>query len=145
MENNPNQNGNSRFRINSENSEIVSENGDFSLSQDQIAEITESGHVITTGHQKAIIINGEAISHASQIRGECQNSGCQVFVTERTIRYCFYCGEVNCGKCIKWDNRDQLWVCQSCRKSIRWRRFWVFLGRLVILPFVLINRRRHDN
>lgn len=130
----------SRNRTKQQYSEISGPNGTICLTQKHNTEITGQGNVITTINDNAMILsNGEKISNLSKVAGQCQNDKCGHFVTEKSIRFCFYCGDVICAKCIKWDKKELKWLCKKCNRSIKWKRFGLFMVKMIISPFLLIR------
>ena len=107
--------------------------GTLLIRKEQNTVLTESGDVNTTEIIHSSIIDGQHIFDPSQILGQCQS--CRRRLTKITFRHCFLDSTIICAKCARYDEKDQRWLCKSCYKSIRWRRFWRALGRLLIYPF----------
>jgi len=121
---------------------VLQSRGDqLSKERDHVTDISLTGNVETTEIEYLMEIEGETISDLSQVVGRCQEPKCGKYLTRRTMRSCFYCGKVNCVSCCRWDEKDERWVCRKCFRSLKWKRFWSAIGRLLIWPFV---RRKEE-
>ena len=129
--NNP---GNNR-RLKRQRSVIESVGEQLIIYSEQLTETTPLGDIETNENKYSMIIEGEAVSQVSQIAGKCQEPECGKWLTHRTIRYCFYCGKINCIKCSKWDQKEEHWVCRKCYKSLKIKRILKGIVRVIFFPF----------
>jgi hypothetical protein len=128
-------------RIKRNRAVIKSGNDELVIYGEQLTEVSPSGDMETNENQYSMVIEGELVSHASQMAGKCQELECGRWLTHRTIRFCFYCGKVNCIKCCKWDEKDERWICKKCYRSIKWKRILRAIARVIFFPFF----RREDS
>lgn len=121
--------GEMQHRLRQHRVHIHTDFGTLSIGPDESTEIYESGDVATNINQHILMINGQAISDASQILGQCP---CGNFLTKRTFRYCHVCQVVQCPRCARIDDKSGLWFCEACYKEVRRSRFWAGLRQLLI-------------
>lgn len=128
-------------RIIRNDSIIEFENGQIIFPQIQVTEISDSGDIKTTNTSYSVMVNGERISNSEDIAGICQVENCGTFLTNKTIRYCFFCSKVLCPSCAKWYEREKHILCPDCWKHIRQKRIFAFIIRVLVFPF----RKRRSN
>jgi hypothetical protein len=116
---------------------IESEHGDISLFRETVTDFSETGHLTTTESHHSLIVGGENVRHPGDIVGQCQEQGCNRFLTARTMVTCFCCCEVRCPICAAFDDKTGVWLCADCYRSVRWKRFWSALRRLIFFPFYI--------
>ena len=130
----------SNRRIRQQRTVILTEDGPYSFSRNQITNITPTGDAETIETNYAVLVEGEAVHDASQILGRCLNPECGRWLTARTFRHCSLCGAVRCLACCHWDEEDQIWLCRECRSRLRRSRALRAVGRLLSAPFVRRGR-----
>jgi len=125
-------------RLNIQQSNICSNSGQLTFLNKQQTNVSQAGDVETIETDNSKIIDGEKISHASQIIGQCQESDCGQYLTNRTFRYCsnVNCGKILCHNHARFHNKEENYFCKECYKSVRRKRFWIGLIRIILTPFV---------
>ncbi len=121
---------------------IESDTRELRLSREEETIFDNDGSVETTEKITSVIEGGEKITSHLQIVGKCQETGCELFLTHRSIRYCF-CGKILCPAHAGWDEREKRFACQACMRILKRRRLLGMFWRLLTAPF--IERRNNDS
>jgi hypothetical protein len=115
------------------------DNDPSSVGEESMIEISPAGDVVTNDLSQVTVVNGDVISSAQQIVGQCQMPECSQFLTQRTVRYCTVCAMVLCPRCCNVDAEVGM-LCPECRKAAWWQRFWAGFFSLLTWPFRRILR-----
>ena len=107
---------------------IESLNRKLEFRKTSVTTLDEVGNINTIDSGGVVMVNGEAVSVATQIAGQCQVQNCGVFLTHRIFRFCHRCSVVICPRHSKWDNRTGVWLCKNCLWIVRIRRFFGIEG-----------------
>ena len=135
--------GNSQRRLNRQKTVVKNNVEEIPTWSEQDTEIRDNGDIITTETNYRWNNKGEIISSPNEIVGQCQEPSCQTYLTMRTIRYCYFCGKVNCMVCSNWDEKESKWICKQCLKRIKRKRFFKAVGKILLLP--VPKRRSSDS
>lgn len=123
-------------RVTINRSNVITETGIFTFQNEKSTEIFDNDDVITTEIRNYLMINGETVHDASEIKGQCQIPECSMLLTQRTMRFCNICGEVGCPKHIVFDDEFEVWLCLQCANRLNRRRMIGNVFRLLTAPFV---------
>ncbi len=121
---------------------IESDTRELRLSREEETIFDNNGSVETTEKVTSVIENGEKISSHLQIVGQCTETGCAIFLSHRSVRYCF-CGKILCPAHAGWDEQTKTFLCKECMEILKRRRFWGLFWGLLAAPF--IERRNNDS
>jgi len=93
--------------------------GDFCTTQTIYSKIMPDGWKVSSRHVVA----------------QCYK--CGSLVSLRAVRYC-RCGKVMCARDARYweDESERRFVCEECYRSLRRKRVFGFIGKLLISPFV---------
>jgi len=133
---NPTMQNNCQRRVTINRSNVISETGIVTFQNEKSTEIYDNGDVISTEIRNYLMINGETVHDASEVKGQCQIPECSILLTQRTMRFCHICGEVGCPKHIVFDGEFEIWLCLLCTNGLNRRRMIGHIFRLLTAPFV---------
>jgi len=116
---------------------IVTEDGkELEFLMEEESEFDPEGDFCTTQTVHSMVLpDGWKVSSPRHVVAICYL--CQNFLSFRAVRYC-RCGRVMCASCAEfWEDADERrYVCQDCHKSLRRKRFFRLVGRILVSPFV---------
>lgn len=133
--------GNTQHRIIKQRTIFRNQDLELESGKYQITTIEANGNIETEETESLVLIDGETISDLKMIMGQCQESKCSKYLTQRTIRYCHFCGKINCMVCSNWDDKEEKWLCKDCLKKLKRKRILRAIGRILLAPFSLGRRK----
>lgn len=113
--------GGSQRRTKRLETEIISPAGNLTLYSEQKTVVHDAGDIDTTESRVIIVLNGETVSDAGQIVGQCQAKSCETWLTARLFRACQRCAKI---LCVTHTHKSQgHWFCR--------RHVWIARFRMV--------------